>query len=193
MPSPPQPTISILPARTPRDLAAVRRLFRAYAASLPIDLSFQGFEKEVEGLPGRYAEETGEEIEDDERKGEAVGCIALRPLDLQGRELQTSPTTPTTKPTLHAELKRLYTLPSTRGRGLGRALLLSILRIARERGYDVVLLDTLPSMGVARALYEGFGFVELLPDGAISDGRYYDSPVEGTVFMGLDLSLLQYP
>ena len=36
-------------------LASVRELFREYAQSLEISLSFQGFERELATLPGRYA------------------------------------------------------------------------------------------------------------------------------------------
>ncbi len=35
----------------PADLPAIAQLFRAYAASLPIDLGYQGFDGELASLP----------------------------------------------------------------------------------------------------------------------------------------------
>ncbi len=64
----------------PADLRDVRDLFDEYAASLEIDLSFQGFAEERATLPGRYAPPGGGlwvgRVED-----HAAGCVALRPLD----------------------------------------------------------------------------------------------------------------
>ena len=41
------------------DLDDARALFRAYAASLPIDLAYQGFATELATLPGAYAAPVG--------------------------------------------------------------------------------------------------------------------------------------
>jgi hypothetical protein len=41
----------IAPVRTSDDLASAIKLFRAYAASLEIDLSYQNFEAEMEAMP----------------------------------------------------------------------------------------------------------------------------------------------
>jgi putative acetyltransferase len=65
----------------------------------------------------------------------------------------------------HGELKSMRAHPVYRGRGAGKATLLHLLRIARERGYARVSLETgrpdafLP----ARRLYESYGFVECQP------------------------------
>ena len=45
----------IAPVRTANDLASTVRLFRAYASSLDIDLTYQDFEAEMEAMPGKYA------------------------------------------------------------------------------------------------------------------------------------------
>jgi putative acetyltransferase len=42
----------ITPASLPTDLPAITQLFRAYAASLPIDLGYQGFDGELAALQG---------------------------------------------------------------------------------------------------------------------------------------------
>lgn len=56
------------------------------------------------------------------------------------------------------ELKKMYFLPEARGRGAGRRLLERCLDAARERGFARCYLETLESMGAARALYERMGF-----------------------------------
>jgi hypothetical protein len=48
-----QPTFRVARVRTANDLASTVGLFRAYASSLDIDLSYQGFEAEMEAMPGK--------------------------------------------------------------------------------------------------------------------------------------------
>jgi hypothetical protein len=50
-----RPSFRITPVRTANDLASTVKLFRAYASSLEIDLSYQDFEVEMEAMPGKYA------------------------------------------------------------------------------------------------------------------------------------------
>lgn len=106
----------------------------------------------------------------------AVGCIALRPLILPLH--LTSGSIPCNAHP--CELKRLYTLPMARGLGIGRALLLSIIAVAKAQGYTSMWLDTLlPRMAGAVKLYESVGFRKA--------ERYYQTELEGTEFMKLDL------
>jgi ribosomal protein S18 acetylase RimI-like enzyme len=155
--------VSILPAQVPADLPALSQLFRAYAASLPIDLGYQGFDGELAALPGKYAPPSGALLIARDASGEALGCVAMRPLETPGI----------------CEMKRLYGAPEGRGRGLGKALALAIIDAARAAGHSDMLLDTLPTMHDAQALYRALGFREIAP--------YYDTPIEGTVFMSLPL------
>jgi ribosomal protein S18 acetylase RimI-like enzyme len=60
---------------------------------------------------------------------------------------------------LECYLAELYVVPSSRGRGLGRALLEASMAAARERGADRIELGTSEDDIVARALYESLGFV----------------------------------
>jgi hypothetical protein len=55
-----RPSFRIAPVRTPNDLASTVKLFRAYASSLDVDLSYQNFEAEMEAMPGEYAPPAGE-------------------------------------------------------------------------------------------------------------------------------------
>ncbi len=67
-----------------------------------------------------------------------------------------------------AEIAKLMTRVSHRGRGLARDLMLEAERIAAERGRTLLTLDTAEEDGAA-GLYEGLGFVRagLIPDYAL--------------------------
>lgn len=71
---------------------------------------------------------------------------------------------------LECYLAELYVVPDRRGRGLGRALMLGVLEVARDRGADHILLGTSENDHAARALYESLGFInrERGPDGPIT-------------------------
>ena len=68
----------VLPVSSDSDTQAVRELFRQYAASLAIDLSFQNFERELALLPGDYSPPRGA-LFLVRADGSPVGCIGPRP------------------------------------------------------------------------------------------------------------------
>lgn len=74
----------IVEAAGDADIAAVRALFEAYARSLDFDLSFQGFDQELAGLPGAYAPPEGRLLLARAVDGAAVGVAGLRPLEPGG-------------------------------------------------------------------------------------------------------------
>ena len=147
------------PAVSGADIADTARLFQAYAASLDVDLGYQGFAAELAGLPGGYAPPGGALLLARGLGGEALGCAALRPMAAEGC----------------CEMKRLYVAPAGRGLGLGRALVDAVVGAAAGLGYREMRLDTLPSMDAAIALYRSAGFRPISP--------YYDTPVAGTLFL----------
>lgn len=147
------------------DWSQTRDIFREYANSLKVDLCFQGFEDELSGLPGDYAEPRGALLLACVN-GVVAGCCALRPLD-------------TSDYTNAAEMKRLYVRPAFRGLRLGRQLAEAILDAARRSAYSCVLLDTLDDMESARALYEDLGFQEIPP--------YYHNPHAGAHYLKVDI------
>jgi ribosomal protein S18 acetylase RimI-like enzyme len=159
-----RPSFSIAPVRTADDLASAVKLFRAYASSLGVDLSFQNFEAEMEGMPGKYAPPAGELLLARDSNGIAVGCVALRPIEPHGC----------------CEMKRLYVSSEGRGSGIGERLVEVVVREAERIGYREMRLDTLPSMAAAMALYRKFGFEPM--------EAYYDNPVIGTIFMRRSLA-----
>ena len=150
-------------ATTQSDLDDARTLFKEYEAALGISLCFQNFAEELANLPGEYAQPRGRLLLAREYD-QLLGCIALRPV---------GPTT--------CEMKRLFVRPEHRDRRLGRVLVEAIIEEARKIGYTHMRLDTMPGkMDRAIALYRSIGFVEIRP--------YYDTPVDTTTFMELDLS-----
>jgi len=148
-------------AGTPEDVAVARELFREYADWLRVDLCFQDFERELANLPGDYAPPRGRLLLAFHHE-KAVGCVALRPLDAAT-----------------GELKRLYVRPEVRGKRVGRRLVEQAIAAAKEIGYKRLVLDTLPQMSEAQALYRSFGFVQI--------PAYYENPLPGVVYMALTL------
>jgi putative acetyltransferase len=159
-PGPPVPNVDLSPADNAA-LSVVEQLLREYASSLGFPLAFQDFDRELAELPGAYAPPRGALLVA-RIDGEAVGCVALRPLDVET-----------------GEMKRLYVRPGHRGLGLGRLLATAIVDEARRRGYRRLRLDTTPGMAAAHALYEQLGFRDIPP--------YTVNPIAGTRFLELEL------
>ncbi|BBE33498.1 GNAT family N-acetyltransferase [Sphingosinicella microcystinivorans] len=156
-------TILVELVRTLGALEAIRLLFREYEASLDVDLSYQDFEAELAGLPGKYAPPGGELLLAATADRHPLACAALRAMPWDGA----------------CEMKRLFVRPEARGTGVGRALLDRLIETARLRGYRELWLDTVPTMHAAQQLYRRHGFTQA--------EAYYETPVAGTVFMRLEL------
>jgi ribosomal protein S18 acetylase RimI-like enzyme len=113
----------------------VRGLFREYAKSLSIDLGFQDFEAELAALPGKY-KPPKKRLLLAWSGTEAVGCVALRPLEGDA-----------------CEMKRLYVRPQARGEQLGRRLAERSCQEAHSADYSRICLDMLPTMAATIKLY----------------------------------------
>ena len=74
----------------------------------------------------------------------------------------------------HAELKSMRAHPDYRGRGAGRAVRDHLLKVAQQRGYRRVSLETgAPAeFEPARALYRANGFAECGPFGDYAEDPY---------------------
>ena len=151
----------IVDGHDPQLIPEVQLLFLEYADSLKVPLDFQNFDEELKSLPGAYAPPTGcllLAISDQK----FAGCIAMRDLEKN-----------------ICEMKRLFVRPQWRGTKLGRLLAETLIQRARDLGYKLMRLDTLPSMDRAQKLYSSLGFYEIEP--------YRFNPIAGTSFMELKL------
>ena len=91
--------------------------------------------------------------------GEPAGCVGVRTL------------TPAS-----GELRRLFVRPEYRGLGLGRRLLQSATKHARQNDFSRLVLTTLPTMVEAQVLYEAAGYVPIEP--------YVPEPFDGVHYLG---------
>jgi putative acetyltransferase len=153
--------IAIERADTPEAFAAARELITEYGASLKIDLTFQGFQRELDELQTYYGPPDGALFLARDSNG-FCGCIGVRRFDA-----------------LTCEMKRLYVQDRTRGFGVGRLLAHEAISFARRGHYERMILDSLPTMTSAIRLYRNLGFKQIAP--------YYRCPIEGTVYMALRL------
>jgi len=134
-------------------------MFREYAAWVGDGCFWvRDFEEELAALPGYYrALLVARDVD-----GALIGSAAVKHL-----------------PDGAAELKRLYVRPSARGTGLGKRLAAAAIARARELGYAVIRLDTLPKMEAARGIYASLGFEPCDP--------WVDHPIPGVLFLKLAL------
>lgn len=150
--------LTIVQADTETKIAEARILFREYEAWLGLDLCFQGFERELAELPGKYAMPGGRLLLAFSG-GDLAGCVALRGLDSEV-----------------CEMKRLYVRNEFRAQGIGNRLIDRLIADARGAGYRRMRLDTFPpKMEKAVSLYESHAFCRIPP--------YYDNPHDEVLFM----------
>lgn len=111
-------------------------------------------------LVARYGREGRSAVQEDARflvavvDGQAVACGAVQPAG-----------------SATGEVKRMFVLPAYRGRGLARALLSALERLAQGLGYQALRLATGHLQPEAIALYTSSGYAEIAPY-----GRYVVQP-----------------
>jgi GNAT superfamily N-acetyltransferase len=140
------------------DAAELRAMFREYAAWIGDEFWVRDFEDELAALPGYYRSLF---VARDDTGG-LVGSAAVKHL-----------------PDGVAELKRLYVRPAARGTGLGNLLAATAVDRARELGYTLMRLDTLPKMEAACRIYASLGFKPCEP--------FVEHPIAGVLFFELNL------
>ena len=147
------------------DLGEIQAMFREYSELVTEALCFQGFDQELASLPGDYAPPSGALLiaRDAAAGNAAAGCVALRRLDAAT-----------------GEMKRMYVRERYRGSGLGRRLAMAVIEEAKKRNYSRVVLDTLPKLAPAIALYRDLGFRET--------GPYLACPTPGAICFELRIS-----
>lgn len=153
--------VTITAANSPEHIAEAARLMQDYKVALGLEVFDNPGQRADDVLPGPYASEDAGILL--AWKGdEAVGVVAFKGI---GAGI--------------SEMKRLFVAPEGRGLGLGRSLAEAVMASAKQAGHKRMVLDTLPSLTAACALYEDLGFSKI--------DRYNDNPVEGVVFYGCDL------
>jgi putative acetyltransferase len=159
---------SVRLARGAKDVQVARRLFGEYRqwhvdhqdvnqvpdAEMRRGLSL--LDAEISALPGDFVPPGGALILA-YRGGRPVGCGALKQL----------------RPGV-AEIKRVYVRATARGAGTGERIVRRLMTRAAQLGHERVVLDTLPTMTAAIAMYRKIGFVSTKP--------YWFHPVARALF-----------
>lgn len=142
--------ISVASAKTDPDLDAVRDLVRAFVRWAMAEIAkdsnpavFEGLERELASLPGRYGPPGGG-IVLARLSGNPAGCVAF--FDRGGGVM---------------EIKRMFVTPEARGHGIGGQMLGKLLSEARAMGHRRGLLWTHKTMLAAQAIYRRAGFREV--------------------------------
>jgi carbonic anhydrase len=155
------PTPIVREAVFPADTCGLVAMIREYVRWLDRDLSYRGFDKEMDAFEHVYTPPSGMFFVAD-ASGTLAGCAGL---------LRHTAET--------AEIKRLYVREAFRGLSLGETLVTSVIRKAKTLGFSTLVLDAVPQTRFAQRIYERLGFVETVP--------YYENPVDGTRFLALKL------
>lgn len=152
----------IRPALSAVDIAEVRRLVHAHGDARSMVPGVEHVHADAERMPGQYVAPQGG-LWLAVAAGSGVGCVALRPIsDGVG------------------EVKRMFVEAAWRGRGVGRALMETVIAGARQRGYHTLRLGTLDDMEAAQGLYRSLGFTPIAryrPDEML-DTRFYELPLD---------------
>ncbi len=154
----------IIEANTDELIIQVKSLYLEYAESLDFDLCFQNFDNEMEDFPNHYSPPTGNLLLA-LSENEPMGCVGVRFFE---KDI--------------CEMKRLYIKPEYRGKKAGKELAVSAIKSGKALGYGYMRLDTLSSMETANQLYKSLGFIEIDP--------YRDNPIDGAIYMELNLKRL---
>ncbi len=153
--------IEIVEANTDDLIAKAKELFQEYAESLGFDLCFQNFDQELDDFPGQYFPPMGR-LFLALSENQPIGCVGLRSFE-KGI----------------CEMKRLYVRQDFRGKKAGRFLAEATIKASKVIRYEIMRLDTLPSMESANILYKSLGFRQIKP--------YRHNPIKGAIYMELSL------
>ncbi|MGI8545033.1 MAG: GNAT family N-acetyltransferase [Aridibacter sp.] len=102
-----------------------------------------GIDKDLDDIEANYVNRGGlfEVLEN--KDGKLVGTVGLFPLDEK-----------------RIELRKMYFAKEIRGMGLGKKTLKRMIKIAEEKDYEQIVLETASVLREAVGLYKKFGFVE---------------------------------
>jgi GNAT superfamily N-acetyltransferase len=173
---PRQSLYSISPARSPKDVDAIRSLIYTYSKS-QIPKQILVLTAEATSLPGRYSLPHGEMLlaRTTTPEQEPIGWVGLRPFpelpDPQGSVRDTD----------ICQFKRLFVLEEYRRKGLGKALVEEVIKTAREKGYKEIRISAEIHLEKEIEMYKQRGFVER--------EKYFEGAEPDLVFLALQLRL----
>ena len=152
------PSFAVREVAGAADVDEVRRLVLEHAAARATTPGIEYMRADAARLPGPYVPPRGA-LWLAHANGVGIGCVALRPLDEET-----------------AEVKRMYVDPGWRGKGVGRALMETLIVGARARRYSTLRLGTLHDMTSAIALYGALGFtpIDRYRADELIDTRFYE-------------------
>ena len=93
--------------------------------------------------------------------GTPIGCAGVIPLTVAEPEARPP----------QGEVKRVYVVPTARGRGHARRLMVAVVELAPSLGYTELWLETGEAQPHAIALYESLGWHRIAPYGPYADER----------------------
>lgn len=157
-------TLSVRVAESKEDIASFASFCVQYAdwlmKSFSIDVSFQSFQQEVDGLPGDYVPPEGTILlasatfADGSRQD--IGGVAMRPFNAthvietgaanQDFSLRT------------CEMKRLFVMQEWQKCGAGKLLTQAAIQAAQNMGYKRMVLDSVKQLAAANRMYKTLKF-----------------------------------
>ena len=177
----PTHTLSIRAARTREDVASFATFCVQYAdwlmTSFGIDISFQSFQQEMDGLPGDYAPPEGTILlasascADGNRQD--IGAVALRPFNAINHGTSAAQSHVSVKT---CEMKRLYVLHGWQQCGAGKLLTQAAIQSAKQMGYQRMVLDSVKQLAAANKMYAKLNFR------SCADYNRYQYPVPDVCF-----------
>jgi putative acetyltransferase len=127
------------------DSAAIRALVESVLREYGLPFDAADTDADLADVQASYEDRGGVLYVVEAPAREIVGCGGLFPVSAGS-----------------VELRKMYLLPTARGRGLGKELLNRLLADARRLGYKRVMLETNSVLKEAIALYRRFGFVPVV-------------------------------
>lgn len=160
--------LNIFPVKTNEDVEVAKTLFAEFDSFLKKQLAeyqkfpwaikyWQNLDKEVKGLPGNYAFPKGC-ILIANYKNKTAGCVGLLE---ESSEVSI--------------MKRLYVREEFRGLGIGKSLVKTIIKHARNVGYKSMCLHTNLLLNPAINLYKSLSFEE------VSHNREYPEEIKDLI------------
>lgn len=169
-------TIEVKQALSASDFCHARKLLRAYADIMDVDLELDGFSAELQRLDIAYRNPQGAMLLARQGK-EYLGCVGWRQL-----KEDIAATKPAQVSTTIAEVKRMFVRPEYHGLGLGRLLLEKLIESVRAHSFNALRLEVLNTSQAAIALYRRIGFREI--------EHYRQTPLGDSGYLSMQLDLL---